>query len=51
VDSGARNADHILTNTLLPDMSREILSRMAAGEHLAQVAVKVDGEGFAFDIG
>jgi type VI secretion system protein VasG len=50
VDSGARNADHILTNTLLPDMSREILSRMAAGEQLHQVAVKVTEEGFSFDI-
>jgi type VI secretion system protein VasG len=50
VDSGARNADHILTNTLLPDMSREILSRMAAGKQLHQVAVKVTEEGFSFDI-
>lgn len=50
VDSGARNAEHILTNTLLPDMSRELLSRMAAGEQLRQVAVKVRGEGFAFEI-
>jgi len=35
VDSGARNIDHIMTNTLLPEMSRELLSRMAAGEHHA----------------
>ncbi len=32
VDSGARNADHILTNTLMPEMSREILSRMTTGK-------------------
>ena len=27
VDSGARNVDHILTNTLLPEMSKELLTR------------------------
>ncbi len=31
VESGARNIDHILTNTLLPEMSKELLSRMASG--------------------
>ena len=51
VDSGARNIDHILTNTLLPEMSREILTRMAKGEPIRSVAVAVDGEGFTYDIG
>ena len=50
VDSGARNVDHILTNTLLPDMSREILTRMAVGEQIKEVKVAIDGEGFTFDI-
>lgn len=50
VDSGARNADHILTNTLLPDLSREILSRMAAGEQLSKVSVKVKEDGFEFEV-
>lgn len=50
VESGARNVDHILTNTLLPDMSREILSRMARGEELKTVKVDLDGTGFRFDI-
>ncbi len=31
VESGARNVDHILTRTLLPEISQEFLSRMAAG--------------------
>src|SRR4029077_11554676 len=31
VDSGARNVDHIVTRTLLPELSQEFLSRMAAG--------------------
>ncbi len=50
VDSGARNVDHILTNTLLPEMSREILTRMANNEQIKQVKVAIDGEGFKFDI-
>jgi type VI secretion system protein VasG len=31
VESGARNVDNILTNTLLPQISRQILSSMAEG--------------------
>ena len=31
VESGARNVDHILTRTLLPEMSAEFLARMAEG--------------------
>lgn len=50
VDSGARNADHIMTNTLLPEMSREILSRMAKGEQIGKVKVLLDGAGFRFEV-
>ena len=50
VDSGARNVDHILTNTLLPEMSKELLTRMAKEEQIKEVKVSLDGEGFAFDI-
>jgi len=50
VDSGARNIDHILTNTLLPEMSKEILTRMAKGEQIKEVKVAVDGRGFKYDI-
>jgi type VI secretion system protein VasG len=50
VDSGARNADNIMTNTLLPEMSRELLSRQAQGEQISQVKVTMDGEGFAYEI-
>jgi type VI secretion system protein VasG len=34
VESGARNVDNILTNTLLPDISRKILGSMAEGEKM-----------------
>jgi type VI secretion system protein VasG len=51
VESGARNVDHILTRTLLPEMSREFLTRMAAGEPISRVHVSVDDQGdFAYAI-
>lgn len=50
VESGARNIDHILTNTLLPEMSKELLSRMASGEQIKEVKVSLGGKGFVFNI-
>ena len=50
VDSGARNVDHILTNTLLPEMSKELLGRMASGEQIKEVKVSVGDEGFVFEV-
>ena len=47
VESGARNVDNILTNSLLPDISRQILGRMAEGEKLSGIRVGI-GEGGAF---
>ena len=47
VESGARNVDHILTRTLLPEMSGEFLSRMAAGTTVSEVRVSV-GDGGKF---
>jgi type VI secretion system protein VasG len=45
VESGARNVDNILTNTLLPEISRQILGHMAEGQPMEriQVSVGVDG--------
>ena len=39
VESGARNVDNILTNTLLPDISRKILGGMAEGEKMTAIHV------------
>jgi type VI secretion system protein VasG len=50
VESGARNVDHILTRTLLPEISREFLARMASGEPISQVRVGVEGGAFKYDI-
>ena len=51
VESGARNVDHILTRTLLPEISREFLARMAGGGAIARVKVGVGESGqFAYQI-
>ncbi|HEU4386544.1 MAG TPA: AAA family ATPase, partial [Blastocatellia bacterium] len=51
VESGARNVDHILTGTLLPEMSSEFLARMASGGGLSRVQVTVgDGGQFKYAI-
>ena len=51
VDAGARNVFNILTGTLLPEMSGEVLSRMASGEGINKVHVSVgEGEKFVYDI-
>jgi type VI secretion system protein VasG len=50
VASGARNVDHILTRTLLPDMSAEVLARMAEEKPIGAVRVSVGAEGgFRYD--
>ena len=45
VASGARNVDHILTGTLLPEISRDILTMLAEGQAVQRAHVGVDGEG------
>jgi type VI secretion system protein VasG len=52
VESGARNVDNILTNTLLPEMSRQLLGRMAEGEKLERITVSISPDGgFVYDTG
>jgi type VI secretion system protein VasG len=45
VESGARNVDNILTNTLLPDMSRNLLGKMAEGEKIERIHVGIGPDG------
>ena len=45
VETGGRNGDHILTGTLLPEMSQEFLTRMAEGQTISKVHVNVDDKG------
>lgn len=47
VESGARNVDNILTNTLLPDLSRRLLSGIAEGNKPSSIHVSI-GEGGGF---
>ncbi len=48
VESGARNVDHILTRTLLPEMSGEFLSRMSRGESIGKVHIAVKEGSFTY---
>ncbi|HEU0119943.1 MAG TPA: type VI secretion system ATPase TssH [Bryobacteraceae bacterium] len=45
VESGARNVDNILTNTLLPDVSNRILTLMATGEKQDSIQVSIAEDG------
>ena len=51
VETGARNIDHILTGTLLPEVSCELLTRMAQGQTVQGIHVGVDDSGkFVYQI-
>ncbi|WP_217590704.1 type VI secretion system ATPase TssH [Burkholderia sp. GbtcB21] len=51
VDSGARNVDHILNGTLLPEIAGHVLGRIADGEAIARIAVRADEAGeFAYTV-
>jgi len=45
VESGARNIDNILSNTVLPDLSRVLLEAMLGGEEPSSVNVSVGDKG------
>jgi len=45
VESGARNVDNILTNTLLPDISRQLLTSLAEGSRPTAILVSVGENG------
>jgi type VI secretion system protein VasG len=50
VESGARNVDNILTNSLMPEISRMILESVADGVKPAAVRVSVGGGGFEYEM-
>ncbi|CAN7215340.1 type VI secretion system ATPase TssH [Variovorax sp. LjRoot84] len=47
-ESGGRMIDAILTNTMLPDISREFLNRMMEGKPIERVQVTVDNGAFDY---
>ena len=50
-ESGGRMIDAILTNTMLPDISREFLQRMLEGKPITQVTVGVADGQFSYRFG
>jgi type VI secretion system protein VasG len=50
VESGGRMIDAILTNTILPRISEEYLSRMVAGRPLGAITLGVTNGDFSFDL-
>ncbi|NZA28607.1 type VI secretion system ATPase TssH [Luteimonas sp. SJ-92] len=51
VDSGARNIDHILTGTLLPEIAAEVLARMGDGGGIARIRAGIGDDGrFAYTV-
>ncbi len=45
VDSGARNVDHILNGTLLPEVAQQVLERIANGAAIERIAVRASEAG------
>jgi len=48
IESGGRMIDAILTNTLLPELSRGVLNRSLEGKKMAKVTVGASAEGFTY---
>jgi len=48
-ESGGRMIDAILTNSMLPDISRKFLMKMIAGESIGKVRVTAANGGFAYE--
>ena len=46
--SGARNVENILTRTLLPELSADVLARLADGQSIKSVKAGLDTEGLFF---
>jgi type VI secretion system protein VasG len=51
VESGARNADSIISNLILAELSNKLLERMAEGKKIKTIAVKVKKQKVSFQIG
>lgn len=49
-ESGGRMIDAILTNTMLPEVSREFLGRMVEGKTLSAVRIVSHGTNFGYEI-
>jgi type VI secretion system protein VasG len=45
VDSGARNVDHILNGSLLPEIAEAVLARMAEGTPISKIKAGANRQG------
>jgi type VI secretion system protein VasG len=51
VESGARNVDHIISGTILPEMAETFLSRLAEGKTITRANLTVSPEGkFVYEV-
>ncbi|WP_179381038.1 type VI secretion system ATPase TssH [Jannaschia marina] len=50
-DSGGRMIDNIITNSILPDLSRDVLSRMVSGAEIGDVSIEMGEDGFVYAFG
>ena len=48
IESGGRMVDAIVTQTLLPEISRELLNRMVEGQQVKTIAVDAKDNAFAY---
>lgn len=48
-DSGGRMIDNIITNSILPDLSRQVLAKMVAGEEMQSVEVVMKDGAIGYD--
>jgi type VI secretion system protein VasG len=51
LESGGRMIDAILTNTMLPAISHEFLTRMMSGSDVSRLHIGADGGDFRYDFG
>jgi type VI secretion system protein VasG len=50
-DSGGRMIDNIITNTLLPELSRHFLNRAMEKQEISRAAVDITDGAFAYEVG
>ena len=50
VDTGARNVDHILNKTLLPELSSQVLSSLATNASITEIAIDMKDDEFIYNV-
>ncbi|MFV0410661.1 MAG: type VI secretion system ATPase TssH [Paracoccus sp. (in: a-proteobacteria)] len=48
-DSGGRMIDNIITNSILPDLSRQVLARMVGGDAMPDVTIRMADGTYSYD--